>query len=281
MTDTVRVRNAQVYAYHGVKPEEATLGQRFYIDIDCTVDNGAAAQDDDYAQAICYGTLCDLAARIAGSERYELIETLADRLASAILGQFGRVQHVSVTVRKPSAPIPHPIDYVEVVCRKPRRAAVTLSLGSNMGDGRLNIARAVEELWRLPDFELLAVSSYYETAPWGKLDQPAFVNACASGTTSREPAALIRAFKQIEMAIGRRPGERWGPRLIDIDLLTYDDVEINRPDAMVPHPHMLERPFVLVPLFEIAPDLAVRGQRIADLAAAARLQPSDAPGGLR
>ncbi len=118
-----------------------------------------------------------------------------------------------------------------------------------------------------PGIELTAVSRFYRTAPWGKTDQDWFVNACALGRTSLSPEALLERVKTLEVELGREPTERWGPRVIDIDLIAYDDVSLKTEQLTLPHPELFNRAFVLVPLAEIAPDLMIAGVRVGDAAA--------------
>jgi 2-amino-4-hydroxy-6-hydroxymethyldihydropteridine diphosphokinase len=136
-------------------------------------------------------------------------------------------------------------------------ATVYLGLGSNIGD-RLDILRAALRELRLLG-EVSAVSSIYETAPWGDTDQPAFLNVCCVLHTDLSPEALLHRTIAIEQRLGRRPGRRWGPRLIDIDLLTYDDLQQNTAELTLPHPRLTQRAFVLVPLTELAPQLRIPG----------------------
>ena len=146
-------------------------------------------------------------------------------------------------------------------------ARAHLGLGGNIGDVRATIAAAVARL-DAHGATVVARSADYETPPWGKLDQPPYVNACVAVETALGPDELLAAVLAIELEFGRRRLEKWGPRTLDIDILTYGDETIERPGLVVPHPYMLERAFVVVPLAEIAPDLVVRGRRIADVAAA-------------
>lgn len=147
-----------------------------------------------------------------------------------------------------------------------------LSLGSNLGDRRATITRAISALEQ-NGVTILARSADYLTDPWGPVKQERFVNACILVETALAPAALLALCLRVERELGRIREVKWGPRVIDIDVLTYDDLEISEPGLTLPHPHMLERLFVLVPLAEIAPDLVVRGQGIADAVAA--LPPED------
>jgi 2-amino-4-hydroxy-6-hydroxymethyldihydropteridine diphosphokinase len=124
-----------------------------------------------------------------------------------------------------------------------------VALGSNCGDSVANVRRGFDALREMGT--VLRRSSLYRTPPWGKTDQPDFVNAAALLETSLAPRALLGALKDAERRLGRTPGERWGPRVIDLDLLTYDEVTIDEPDLHVPHAELARRGFVLVPLAEI------------------------------
>ena len=147
---------------------------------------------------------------------------------------------------------------------------VVLALGGNVGDKVLSLRQALRALASEPGIELTAVSRFYRTPPWGKTDQDWFVNACALARTSLKPEALLDRVKRIEVELGRKPAERWGPRVIDIDLIAYGDVTLKTGRLTLPHPELFNRAFVLVPLAEIAPDLIIAGSRVGE--AAARLQ---------
>lgn len=133
------------------------------------------------------------------------------------------------------------------------QVTVYLALGANLGDRAGNLRRALAAL--APSFAVTAISSCYETAPAYVLDQPPFYNLACRATTALEPLPALRELKRIEAALGRAPGPRFGPRVIDLDILFYDDLVLATPALSIPHPRIAERPFVLVPLAEIAPDL--------------------------
>jgi 2-amino-4-hydroxy-6-hydroxymethyldihydropteridine diphosphokinase len=141
-----------------------------------------------------------------------------------------------------------------------------LGLGSNLGDKRANVARALDLLER-GGARVVARSSDYRSEPWGPVAQDWFVNAAVLVETDLPPHELLASGRRVEQELGRLRDVRWGPRTIDVDLLTYGDLSIDTPDLVVPHPRMLERAFVLVPLLEVAPDLTVGGRRIAEVAA--------------
>lgn len=147
-------------------------------------------------------------------------------------------------------------------------AEAAISLGSNLGGRAGYLAAALHAIDARPDCALVAVSSVYRTQPWGKTDQGEFLNLCAIIDTCLAPLALLDVVKGIERTLGRRQGERWGPREIDIDLLVMDGAALESEALKLPHPRMAERLFVLAPLAEIAPELVVARQRVGALAMA-------------
>ncbi|HXX57310.1 MAG TPA: 2-amino-4-hydroxy-6-hydroxymethyldihydropteridine diphosphokinase [Thermodesulfovibrionales bacterium] len=128
-----------------------------------------------------------------------------------------------------------------------------IGIGSNLGDREENCLRAIDRLSR-EGITVKKRSSLYETEPWGLKDQPKFINAAVEIETEREPEELLETLKKIENDFGKQaPSAKWGPRVIDLDILFYDDRIIHNTDLEVPHPHLHERDFVLKPLSEIAP----------------------------
>jgi 2-amino-4-hydroxy-6-hydroxymethyldihydropteridine diphosphokinase len=134
-----------------------------------------------------------------------------------------------------------------------------LGLGSNLGDREANLARAVEGLGQVPGLRVLRRSSLYETEPVGPGDQPWYLTAVVEVDATLEPEALRRAVKRLETELGRTPGPRWGPRVIDVDILLYDSLRLRTPALVIPHPEWWNRLFVLVPLAELRPDLVGPG----------------------
>lgn len=145
-----------------------------------------------------------------------------------------------------------------------KKERVYLSLGGNLGEP----AKAMGEALRMLDADLrtevIAVSSLHRTPPWGKLDQPDFLNIAAEIQTTHSPRALLDLCLDVEQRLKRVRQERWGPRLIDIDILAFGDHEIHEHGLEVPHPRMFERAFVLVPLLEIAPDFSLGGTQASE-----------------
>ena len=132
---------------------------------------------------------------------------------------------------------------------------VYLGLGSNMGNREENLQKAIETFHADTNVVITEVSSVYETSPVGKTRQPDFLNAVIQGQTMLSPPALLKYIKSIEVEMGREKTERWGPRVIDIDILLYGDVSMVTDELTIPHAAMKERAFVLIPLAEIAPRL--------------------------
>ena len=144
-------------------------------------------------------------------------------------------------------------------------ADVLIALGGNVGDVRANFQKAIANICGMAQATLLARSSDYATPPWGDERQPRFVNACINIETSLDPHALLFTMHKIETRLGRdRAREtRWGPRTLDLDLIAYDDVSMQKPELTLPHPRLFDRAFVLLPLAEIVPDRVIAGRRVA------------------
>src|SRR6201990_1330203 len=143
-------------------------------------------------------------------------------------------------------------------------ADVLIALGGNVGAVRATFRKAIANICGMTQAALLARSSDYATPPWGEEDQPPFINACIEIETALDPHALLFVLHKVEQKFGRdRPKERrWGPRPLDLDMIAYDDVSIDKVELTLPHPRLFERAFVMVPLAEIAPDRLIRGRRI-------------------
>lgn len=139
-----------------------------------------------------------------------------------------------------------------------------IGLGSNLGDREELLQQAVQKLALAKDISLMAASSLYETPPWGKTDQPPFLNAVVAVKTELEAEELLHCCQTVENELGRVRHEKWGARTVDLDLLYSPSVECRTAELTLPHPYMTRRAFVLIPLAEIAPDLCIQGRPVRD-----------------
>ena len=255
-TDSIEVRGIRAFGYHGVLPHEGELGQEFIADVLLRCDMSAAAATDDLNLTADYGTVARLVSELIVNERFQLIETLADRLAQALLDQPS-VTEVRVTVHKPHAPMPVGVADVAVtrVRRAPARAF--LGLGGNIGDTVGQMQTAVTALDEIPGVSVVGVSPLYRTAAEGGVEQPDFINAVAEVRTSLTPHELLAVCQQLEAASGRVRDQRWGPRTLDIDILAMQGQTVTEPDLHVPHPRSTVRAFVVAPWADLAPDFQV------------------------
>jgi len=138
-----------------------------------------------------------------------------------------------------------------------------IGLGSNLGDKKDNLDRAVAALAASPGIAVVARSGYWRTEPWGFTEQDWFLNACVVVETELTPRVILERCLAIEASLGRRREIRWGPRIIDLDVLYVDGLTVDEPGLALPHPHLTERAFVLAPLAEVRPDAVVRGTAVA------------------
>ncbi len=146
---------------------------------------------------------------------------------------------------------------------------VFIGLGSNLDEPAIQIAKALKAIATMPETNNLVSSSFYRNPPMGPADQPDYVNAVAGLDTSLQPSGLLDSLQEIELDQGRvRTGAHWGPRIIDLDVLLYGDLQLDSKRLTVPHPGLCKRVFVLTPLYELAPELVLPGgERLADLIA--------------
>ncbi len=259
--DVIELLGVRAKGYHGVLDFERRDGQDFVVDVLMGTDLSRAGASDDLADTVSYAEIAAaVVARIEG-EPLDLIEALAERIAGDVLLR-PEIGDVEVVVHKPQAPVGVPFGDVRVRVRRTRRSAVVVALGSNLGDSTQTLHDAVDALRAHVD--LTAVSRSYATDPVGGPEQPDYVNAVAVGTTSLTPWALLAALHGIEAGHGRTREVRWGPRTLDLDLVTYgttggaDEARLDAPVLTVPHPRAHERAFVLVPWLDADPDARLR-----------------------
>lgn len=249
--DKICIENLEIYARHGVYPEENKLGQKFVICAQLYVDAGKAARQDDLSLSVNYGEVCYYIKDLMEKHTFQLIETVADVLAREILLKFPLVQKIALEVKKPNAPIMLPFEYVSVAVER-QWHNVYVGIGSNMGNREALIRNAMLLLNEQRDCRIVKGSSLFVTAPYGYTDQPEFLNGCLQVKTLQNPQQFLDTLHAIEQRLGRERTIHWGPRTIDLDILLYDDEVISTETLTVPHIDMQNRLFVLKPLDEIA-----------------------------
>ncbi|GHV74939.1 hypothetical protein AGMMS49940_22410 [Spirochaetia bacterium] len=182
------------------------------------------------------------------------MEAAAEQTARSILQNYSLVDHVRVEIKKPWAPILLPIDTVSVRIERSWHR-VYVGLGSNMGNKKENLERALEKIRADETCRLISCSDFIATKPVGFLDQDDFLNAAAEVRTLKTPGEFLSLIQDIETDLGRVRTIHWGPRTIDVDILFYDSFIMHTETLTIPHPEMQSRLFVLEPLAQIAPDV--------------------------
>ena len=248
--DKIYLKNVEIFANHGVFKEEKTLGQKFILDLELTLSLEESGRTGDLARSVHYGELCHGIEKEFVKESYDLIETAAQKVAEFTLYNYPLVKEVKVTLKKPWAPIGRHLDYAAVQIERGWHEAY-LSIGSNIGNKEENLHRAIELINSYKEIEVEKVSSFLVTEPWGYLDQEKFVNAALKLKTILSPQELMKVLLDIEQEMKRERIIKWGPRIIDLDIIFYDNLVLEDELVTGPHPRMEEREFVLKPLSEI------------------------------
>ncbi len=266
LLDQIRLNGLRAKGFHGVFEHERREGQEFVVDVVLHLDTRTAAARDDLAATVDYGGLAIGLADVVRGEPVDLIERLAWMLAERCL-EDPRVQVADVTVHKPSAPIPEQFGDVAVTIRRSRVTASVLALGANLGDRPATLQAAVDDLRATAGIEVVTVSPVVETDPVGGPDQPEYLNAVVQVRTTLTPTALLAACHRIEQRHGRVREGRWTARTLDIDVITFGDLQQDGDTLQLPHPRAAGRAFVLVPWAAMDPDATLPGAgRVADLA---------------
>ena len=277
--DRVRLLGVRGTGFHGVFEHERREGQEFVVDVELVVDLTPAAASDDLVDTVNYGEIgAAVLARIQG-EPHDLIERVAGLVAMDVLAHAA-VDEVTVTVRKPQAPVGVPLDDVAVcVTRRREPVPVVVALGANLSyrgePPQVTLSGALACLGPEVGLTDAAASWFYDTEPVGGPEQPAYVNAVLTAMTTLSPTSLLRELHGVEARFGRTREVLWGARTLDLDLIQYGDpasgtdVTSERSSLRLPHPRAHERAFVLVPWLEVDPAATLRvGDRnrsVADL----------------
>lgn len=283
--DRIRLQGLAATGHHGVFEFERREGQRFEVDAVLHLDTRPAAATDDLTLTVHYGELAQALADVIRGEPVDLIETLAAQLAAVCL-EDDRVVAVDLAVHKPQAPVTEEFGDVVVAVRRyrddhlldrvpaaPVRAVVALgsNLPSSQGDSADTLRSAAAALAAEPGLRVVAASGVWQTAPVGGPDQPDYLNAVLVLDCALSARGLLAACQRVEAQHERRREVRWGPRTLDLDVISYGDVRSDRPDLLLPHPRAAERAFVLAPWNQADPSavlpVAERVVPVADLLA--------------
>ena len=250
--DQIKIEELEIFANHGVYPEENALGQKFVISAVLYTDTRPAGKSDDLEQSVNYGEVSQKIKEYMEGHTWKLLESAAEHLAFELLVSFPRVRKIRLEIRKPWAPVRLPLKTVAVEILRQWHQAY-LALGSNMGDKRAHLERAVELLRETPGCRVTAVSDFITTAPYGYLEQDDFLNGCLILDTLLTPEELLERLHEIEQSEKRERLIHWGPRTLDLDIIFYDDLVMDTDTLHIPHVEMHKRDFVLKPLAQIAP----------------------------
>ncbi len=248
--DKLIIKDLEIYANHGLFQEEKVLGQKFLISVEVLYNMTEVSINKNLEHSIDYGKLCHEIVELFKNETEDLIETCAYKIVEFIFKNHEIARTVTVSIKKPWAPINLPLSSAEVVVTRSKKRYF-VGLGTNLGDTSENIKRAIELITK--ESKLIKESSAITTKAWGKTDQPDFLNKVIEVESFYEPIDFLKMLLRIENEMGRVREEKWGPRLIDLDVLFVDDMIIYTDDLKVPHPYIEQRDFVLEPLKEIAP----------------------------
>lgn len=264
--DEIRIEMLEVYAYHGVYPEERQKGQHFFVNATLYTDTQRAGLEDKLELSTDYGDVCVFIDKWMKENTCQLLEAVAEGLSKAILLKYNLISSIDLEIRKPEAPIELPFGCVSVKIHRGWHK-VYLALGSNMGDKEGYIQGAVQALKAHPQIRVVKVSDLIVTEPYGGVEQDEFLNGALEAETLLGPEELLEAIHDIEAAANRKRTVHWGPRTLDIDILFYDKLVYESDTLVIPHPDMKNRDFVLRPLNMLAPNLRhpVFGKSVARL----------------
>lgn len=251
--DKIYLKDITIFAHHGVLKEEKALGQKFIIDLELDIDIREAGKTDDLSKTVNYAKLCYEVEEVFTKESYDLIEKVAEKVCEFILNKYSLVNKVKLTLKKPWAPILRNLEYPAIEIERSRHIAY-LSIGSNISDKEKHLKDAIEKIDSIEGIKVTKVSSFIKTEPWGYLEQEEFLNAALKIETLLTPKELMTVLLGIESDMKRERVVKWGPRIIDLDIIFYDDVVSDDEFVTLPHPLMEDREFVLKPLNEIAPN---------------------------
>lgn len=264
--DKIYIKNLELFAKHGVFPEENVLGQKFVVSAVLYTDIREAGKSDDLTKSIHYGEVSHQIREYVENHTYKLLERVAEGLAEELLLTVPRLKGIKLEIKKPWAPVGLPLETVSVEIERWWHRAY-IALGSNLGDKKRYLNDAVEALGKTCGCRINKVSDFIVTSPYGGVEQDDFLNGVLELSTILTPEELLLRLHEIEQGAGRERKVRWGPRTLDLDILLYDSVILDTEELHIPHIDMQRRDFVLKPLNQIASHVRhpVLGRTIGEL----------------
>lgn len=261
--DRIEVTGIRAWGHHGVLEAETQLGQQFSADIVLHLSTAPAGLSDELSRTVNYAEVAHAVHQELTGGPYALVETLAEHIARRILTDTGHplVRRVEVRIHKPVAPVGLPVDDVTVtIVRDAAPVAAVLALGTNLGERAQHLREALELLAATEGIEVQWTGPVLETAPVGGPEgQGAFLNSVIEVRTVLGPYALLAAAHRAERAARRERLVRWGPRTLDVDVITFGSWRSEDAELTVPHPRAHQRAFVLAPWLAARPDAELPG----------------------
>lgn len=250
--DRITIQNLEVFANHGVFPEENKLGQKFLVSAELLGDTRKAGVSDELKHSIHYGLVAGEITSYMKAHTKKLIEAAAEELAEHLLFTFPLMKGIVLEIKKPWAPVGLPLETVSVKIERSWHKAY-VAFGSNMGDRRAHIEAGIQALKEEKRIRLGRISDMIVTEPYGGVEQEEFLNGCLELDTLLTPHELLEVLHEAERREKRERLIHWGPRTLDLDLLFYGNEILETEELAVPHPEIEKRLFVLEPLAQIAP----------------------------
>lgn len=250
--DKIEIRDLEIFANHGVFPEETALGQKFVVSAVMYTETRPAGLADDLSASINYGEVSHMITDFLQKNTYKLLEAAVENLAELLLLSLPLLKKITLRIEKPWAPVGLPLKTVAVEITRGWHTAY-VAFGSNMGDKKKYLDNAIQGLRDMKEIVVEKVSEYLVTEPYGGVEQDDFLNGAIEAETSLSPDALLHKLHAIEQEAGRERKIHWGPRTLDLDILLYDHEIIDTEKLTIPHIDMQNRQFVLEPLSQLAP----------------------------
>ena len=258
--DLVEITQIAAWGRHGVLDAEQEIGQAFTVDLGLHLSTATAARTDDLTATVNYAEAAALALEAIQGRPHQLIETLAEQIAQAVLALSPRLRAVTVTVHKPAAPVGLPVGDVRVrITRQADPVEAVLAVGTNLGDRVAHLERVLELLDAADGVQVTWTGPVVETDPVGGPAQGAYLNSVIGLRTTRSPEGLLDLAHALERDAHRERGVRWGARTLDVDVITWGTLQQNDDTLTLPHPRAHERAFVLAPWAAARPTATLPG----------------------